>query len=571
MFETLPASVQDVLDWDWPRFQAYADDLLSREITPQKLEAWLADWSRWGALVGELGSRLYVATTVDTTDKVAEERFTRYLEHIAPPLREVGNRLERKLVESGLEPPNFSVPLRAIRQAIDIFRAENLPLFTEESKLGIEYDKIIGAQTVMWEGEEKTLTALQPLLQSNDRALRERVWRLKSERALQDRQALNELWVKLFALRQRIAHNAGFANYRDYRWKDFNRFDYTPADTETFHKAIEQVVVPAMRRIYDKRRARLGVASLRPWDLDVDPDGRDPLRPFKTAQELEAKTESIFNKVDPQLGAFVATMRAEKLLDLDNRKGKAPGGYCTTFELVQRPFIFMNAVGVHDDVQTMLHESGHAFHAFLCADQPYIHQKGAPIEFCEVASMAMELLAAPYLTREQGGYYNAAEAARARIEHLEGMILFWPYMAVVDAFQQWAYTHPDEGGNPEACDAQWTALWERFMVGVDYSGLDDVVATGWQRKLHIFQIPFYYVEYGLAQLGAAQVWAHSLENHTKALSDYKRALKLGNTASLPELFATAGAKFAFDAVTLGGAVTLIEQTIAQLEAVAKAS
>lgn len=566
MFQNFPKSVAEVLDWDWPRFQAYADDLLARPLTPSTLDSWLGDWSRWGALIGELGSRLYVATTVDTTDKTAEERFTRYLELIAPPLRETTNRLERKLVESGLEPPNFAVPLRAMRQSIELFRQENLPLFTEESKLGMEYDKIIAAQTVMWEGEEKTLPALQPLLQSTDRALRERVWRLRNDRALQDRQALNELWVKLFTLRQRIAHNAGFADYRAYRWKDFNRFDYTPDDTETFHKAIEQVVVPAANRLYDRRRAKLGVDRLRPWDLDVDVHGREPLRPFRTAQELEEKTEGIFRKVDPQLGDFVATMRAEKLLDLDNRKGKAPGGYCTTFELVKRPFIFMNAVGIHDDVQTMLHESGHAFHAFLCSVQPYMHQMGAPIEFCEVASMAMELLAAPYLTRDQGGYYTPAEAARARIEHLEGMIKFWPYMAVVDAFQQWAYTHPDDAVRPEACDAYWTALWERFMVGVDYSGLDDFVATGWQRKLHIFQIPFYYVEYGLAQLGAAQVWAKSLENHAQALSDYKRALALGNTVPLPELFSTAGAKFAFDAPTLGGSIALIESTIASLEA-----
>jgi oligoendopeptidase F len=282
-------------------------------------------------------------------------------------------------------------------------------------------------------------------------------------------------------------------------------------------------------------------------------------------QQLIDGTATIFNQVDPELGAYYATMRDEGLLDLANRKNKAPGGYCTGFPAAKRPFIFMNAVGLHDNVQTMLHEAGHAFHAFESFKLPYIQQQDAPMEFAEVASMAMELLAAPNLSADRGGFYSEADANRARAEHLEGIIRFWPYMAVVASFQHWAYTHPDDAADPANCDAAWSDLWGRFMVGIDVSGLEDWVATGWHRKLHIYHVPFYYIEYGLAQLGAVQVWANALDDHAASLARYRAALRLGNTATLPELFAAAGARFAFDSDTLGRAVALVEDTLAGLE------
>jgi oligoendopeptidase F len=306
---------------------------------------------------------------------------------------------------------------------------------------------------------------------------------------------------------------------------------------------------------------------LRQWDMEAEEAGVTPLHPFTTGAQLEDGTGRMFNQVDPELGAYFQTMRDEKLLDLENYKGKAPGGYCTTFALIQRPFIFMNAIGVHDDLQTMLHEAGHAFHAFEGSRHPFIQQWHAPIEFCEVASMSMELLAAPYLPQAKGGFYTEQEAARARIEHLEGMLVFWPYMAVVDAFQQWAYTSGTAAENPAACDAKWTELWHRFKQGVDYSGVEDWIATGWHRKLHIFTVPLYYIEYGIAQLGAAQVWANSLHDQQGALNAYRRGLALGNTANLPDLFSAAGAKLAFDVDTLGKMVELIEKTIGELETV----
>jgi oligoendopeptidase F len=384
---------------------------------------------------------------------------------------------------------------------------------------------------------------------------------------LADREALNELWTKTVPLRGQIALNAGCADYRDYRWHELLRFDYTPADCQTFHAAIEEVAVPAANRIYARARRRLGVDKLRPWDCDQD---RDPLnyptlQPFENVTDLMEKSEKIFQHVDPQLGEYYTLMRREGLLDLDNRKGKAPGGFCTEFPIAQRPFIFMNSVGVRDDVRTMLHESGHAFHVFETNHLPYIHQLQVTMEFAEVASMSMELLSAPYLSTEFGGFYADQEAARDRVEHLERIILFWPYMAVVDAFQQWAHTHPD-GADPAACDAKWAELQARFMPGVDWGSLEAEMMTGWHRKQHIHRVPFYYVEYGLAQLGAVQVWHKALRDQAASLANYRQALALGGTKSLPELYRAAGAKFAFDAGTLKEAVDLIESTIEQLQA-----
>ncbi|MGH2524414.1 MAG: M3 family oligoendopeptidase, partial [Anaerolineales bacterium] len=420
---------------------------------------------------------------------------------------------------------------------------------------------------------EITLPQLRPAYLHPDRAVRERAWRLASERQLADREAINELWKKFLALRRKLAANAGYAgDYRAFRWQQLLRFDYTPEDCKSFHRAIEAVVVPAASRIYARRRQRLGLERLRPWDLadgwyghPIDPPGQPPLRPYHDPAELPGKTSAIFHHVDPQLGAHFDTMRREGLLDLDNRKNKAPGGYCTMYHAIRRPFIFMNAVGLHDDVQTLLHEGGHAFHVFEASPLPYLQQLQVGMEFAEVASMGMELLASPYLSAATGGFYTEPDAARARVEHLERCILFWPFMAVTDAFQHWVYENPDAAVDPANCDAQWAALWGRFMPGVDWSGLEPAMMTGWHRKLHIHQVPFYYVEYGLAQLGAVQVWRNALRDQAGAVGRYRHALALGGTVPLPQLYTTAGAKFAFDAGTLQTAVDLVEETIASLD------
>ncbi|MHA1568430.1 MAG: M3 family oligoendopeptidase, partial [Alphaproteobacteria bacterium] len=491
----LPGDVVAFMDWPWEKIEPHFHALEKRALTADTVDAWLADWSRLSALLSETYSRLYVATTVNTADAEAEKKYHHFLDAIFPPASAAEQKLKEKLLGSGLQTEGFAVPLQKMRAEAELFREENLSVMTAERKLATEYEKVIGAQTIEWEGEEITLLQLQPVYQGPDRDVREKAWRLAAERQLADRETINDLWTQFMDLRRQLAANTGLPDYRAFRWQQMLRFDYTPDDCAAFHQAIAAVIVPAAQRIYEKRRQRLGVDALRPWDLFVDPLGRPPLRPFGRVDELIEKSIRIFSQVDPLLGGYFRTMRDEKLLDLDNRKNKAPGGYCMEFQVAQRPFIFMNAVGLHDDVQTLLHEAGHCFHVFERAHLPYLQQKDVNLEFAEVASMSMELLGAPYLAAGQGGFYPDDDAARAQIEHLEDLLLFWPFMSVVDSFQHWVYQNHDAASDPAACDAAWDKLWQRFMLGVDWTGLEEERKTGWHRKLHIHLYPFYYVEY----------------------------------------------------------------------------
>lgn len=564
MLQNLPKATTDIQDWTWDQFQAHYDELESRTLTADSIGAWLKDWSDLAMTLYETYNRLYAAVTRDTTDERIDSLFKKFVDEFYPAAQASDQALKMKLISSGLKPPGFEIPLRNMRSEADLFRDDNLPLLTQEIKLSQEYDKIVGAQTVTWDGKEMTVTQLQPVYQDPDRGVREKAWRLASSRQIQDRQAMNDLWGKLLETRQKIAANAGKPSYIEYRWQQLMRFDYTPDDCRQFHDAIEKVVVPAVSRILEERKQVLGIQSLRPWDLEVDISGKPPLRPFTNTRELVAKAAQIFHKVDPQLGEYFNAMQREDLLDMENRKGKAPGAYCTDFLQAQRPFILMNAVGLHDDVMTILHETGHAFHVFESVSLPYFHQMQYGAEIAEVASMSMELLSTPYLPETKGGFYSLADTARARREHLEGILRFWPYMSVVDAFQLWAYENPQAASDPANCDAEWGELWKRFMVGIETSGLDDWMVTGWQRKLHIFEAPFYYVEYGIAQLGAIQIWRNSLQDQAGAVAAYRKALSLGGSRPLPELFAAAGARFAFDETVLREAVDLILSTLEQL-------
>jgi len=565
MFAALPENASAILDWNWENLEPYYVDLAARPLDESSVTEFLIHWTRLSELVGELASRLYVAVTVNTADNTAEERYHRFLDNVYPPAEAAEQKLRQMLLTVNAVPAGFEIPLKKMRVDAELFREANLRLKAEEHKLSSQYDKIMGSQTVEWEGKEVTVAQLRPVYQEIDRARREKAWRLAAERQIRDREAIGELWRKFMDLRLTIAKNAGFGDYRSYRWKEFHRFDYAPDDCKQFHRAIEDVVVPAAQRIADRRRNALHLPSLRPWDLDVDPLGRAALLPFQEASELIQGASAIFHRLHPQAGAHFDTMAAEGLLDLENRKNKAPGGYCTDFPAVKRPFVFMNAVGIHDDVQTLLHESGHCFHTFERSKLRFYHQREVGMEFSEVASMAMELLASPFLAKEAGGFYSKADAARAVIEHLSRSIQFWPYMAAVDAFQHWVYEHPSESVDPEVCEQYWGELYQRFVTWIDWTGLEDIMRTRWQRQLHVLTVPFYYVEYGLAQLGAVQVWANSRRDPHAAVAAYLKALSLGGTVGLPELYATAGAKFAFDAETLASAVDLMERTIEELE------
>jgi oligoendopeptidase F len=561
-FSSLPKKATEMLGWTWAQFEPYYADLAGRSLSADTVKQFLDDWTYFHDRLDEVGTRLGIAKDVNTADKEAEQKFNRYLEEIYPKSAEADQKLKTKLLESGLKPDGFERPLRRMQADAATFREANLPLQVEVVKLGTEYGKVTGSQTVQWEGKEVTVTQLRPVFQETDRVRREQAWRLAAERQLADRGKLNTIWQKLLKLRLEMAQNAGFPDYRAYRWLDMCRFDYTPENCRQFGQAIEQAVVPAAARINARRAKRLGLATLKPWDQDVDPLGRAPLAPFKGVEEFKAGVHSILRQVDPQFGRYFEAMVKGGSLDLENRKNKAPGGYCSTYEAEKLPFIFMNAVGLHGDVMTLIHESGHASHNFEAHVLPWFQQRHAGLEFAEVASMGMELLAAPYFAKSKGGFYSDADAARALGDNLEKDVQFWPYMAVVDGFQHWVYENPQAAMEPANCDRQWTSLWHRLMSGVDWTGFDEVVATGWQRKLHIFLEPFYYVEYGLAQLGACQVWANALRDQAAAVASYRQALAFGGTKSLPELYAAAGAKFAFDAGTLGNIIALIEEKLA---------
>ena len=555
----LPPSPSAFAKASWDDVAPYFDDLAARPLDPSTIEAWLAEWSRLEELVTEAASRAMIAYTIDTSDREKEADHLRFSTEVLPKMEERSVDLARRLVESGHSTPELATTLARFRTQIEIFRDENVPIFAELEEHSARYQRITGSIMVSWEGVELPLPHLQPYLKSPDRAVRERAFRAASLPYIERRDELATLFDRMYQLRMRAARNAGFANFRDYIFPAKFRFDYTPADCERFHEAIEQTATPAVERVMEARRKRLGLDVLRPWDLAVDPYREKPLRPFTDASELVGKAQPVFERIDPLLGREFQTMIDEGLLDLESRKGKAPGGYCETLHFSGRPFIFMNAVGLVEDVMTLLHEAGHAFHAFAAHRLPLIWQRHPGSEAAELASMSMELLATPHLT-QPAGYFTAQDARSAWLEHLEDILLSLVHIASVDAFQTWIYTS-GQGDNADARDAAWLRIRSRFERGVDWSGLQQERVARWHRQLHIFMYPFYYIEYGIAQLGAVQVWRNSLEDPVRAVARYREALSLGAVQTLPEIYHTAGARLTFDVDSIAELVQLVERHI----------
>jgi oligoendopeptidase F len=439
----------------------------------------------------------------------------------------------------------YGVMDRIVETNVALFRPENVPLETEDALLAKDYQKVTGAMTVRFRGQELTLQQAAKYLDETDRAVRQEVWELVTRRRLQDREAIEALYDRMLGVRDRIAKNAGFDNYRDYIFKRRRRFDYTPDDCFQFHRGVEQALLPLVNRIYEDRRRALGIPTLRPWDTQVDPLGRPPLRPFEAADELINGCEEVFRRVDPGLGEQFRFLREEQLLDLESRKGKAPGGYQSTLHERRWPFIFMNAVGRDDDVRTLLHEGGHAFHQLASREDPLIYYRTTPYEFAEVASMSMELLAAPHLDVFYG---NESEFKRSYRNTLEDAVLLFPWIATIDAFQHWVYTHI--GHSREERRTAWLGICRRFQPVIDWTGYDEPLGWLWHRQLHLFTSPFYYIEYGIAEAGALQVWLQSRQDYRGAVERYWQALSLGGSRPLPQLFEAAGATFEFDYDTL---------------------
>jgi oligoendopeptidase F len=555
----LPASPSDFAKASWEEVAPYFDDLASRQLKPDTIDRWLAEWSRLEELVTEAAARAMIAYTIDTSDPDKQADHLRFSTDVLPKMEERSVALARRLIESGYSTPELATMLARFRTQIEIFRDENVPIFAELEEHSARYQRITGSIMVNWEGVERPLPQIQTFLKSRDRTVRERAFRAASQAYIQRRDELATLFDRMYQLRMQAGKNAGFENFRDYIFPAKFRFDYTPADCERFHEAIEQTVTPAVERILDARRQRLGLDVLRPWDLSVDPYLEKPLRPFGDASELVGKARRVFESVDPVLGREFQTMIDEGLLDLESRKGKAPGGYCETLHFNGKPFIFMNAVGLVDDVMTLLHEAGHAFHAFAAHPLPLIWQRHPGSEAAELASMSMELLAARHLTQPVG-YFAPRDARSAWLEHLEDILISLVHIASVDAFQTWIYTS-GQGGNADARDEAWLRIRSRFERGVDWTGLEQERVARWYRQLHIFMYPFYYIEYGIAQLGAVQVWRNSLENSSRAVERYREALALGAVRTLPEIYRTAGARLIFDAGSIAELVQLIESHI----------
>ena len=560
----------------WDQLQPLYAQLLARVVAnPADLERLILDRSELDAAASERASMNHIEMTCQTDDEAAKARYLDFVENVEPRLKETGFELDRKVGLSphaaGLDPDRYGVLLRDTRAAVELFRPENVPIETELTKLNQRYDEVCGAMSVVFRGEEKTLPQMGRYQEDPDRATREEAWRLVVERRLRDREAIESVFDEMLVKRQAAARNAGFADYRAYVFKAKRRFDYTPRDCDLFAEGVEKHVVPAMRRLHAQRRQALGLDGLRPWDLAVDPKGRPALRPFADGADMVAKTRRVFARMDPTRNGLAEMFSAladgpatgtDRCLDLDSRKGKAPGGYQANRDRRRLPFIFMNAAGVQRDVETMVHEAGHAFHAILCrGDNVLFNRSEIPLEFAEVASMSMELTSHPFLDEF---YRQPGDADRARRVHLEQVATILPWIATIDQFQHWLYTHPGHSRDERA--RVWIDLQARFGAEIDWTGLEDARRFMWQRQLHLFGAPFYYIEYGIAQLGALQLWQGYRADAAQAIAAYKRGLSLGGSRPLPGLFAAAGLDFDFSPARIAKTWSEVERALEGLPA-----
>lgn len=546
----------------WPEVSPLFDRLEEKITlcqTPSDLEQWLLDWSELSAALDEESALRSIAMTCHTDNAEAERAYLDFVEQIDPQTKPRQFLLSKTYLAHPLRlqlpRPRYAVFDRDTQLHVELFRQENVPLETEEARLGQQYQKLGGALTVQFRAEEMTLVQMARFQEEPDRSVRCETWELVARRRLQEAEKFEDIFDQLLRLREQIARNAGFSNYRDYAFRARGRFDYTAENCRQFHESIEEEVMPVVRDLQAERRDKLGLTKLRPWDLAVDAQSRRPLQPFTGISRLIEGAGQIFQQVDPELGRQFADLDRQHLLDLDNRKGKAPGGYQSTLSEARLPFIFMNAVGLQRDVETMLHEAGHAFHALAVRNEDLYPYRSAPIEFCEVASMSMELLGSEHLEM----FYEDVEARRARRDHLQSIVHIFPWIATVDAFQHWIYSNPAH--TREQRRAAWLDLMDRFGGDVDWSGFEKVRVNLWHRQLHIFLYPFYYIEYGIAQLGALQVWANSRQNYRRALIRYRDALSLGGSVPLPELFSAAGCSFDFGQGTVRPLIELIRREL----------
>ncbi len=563
-----PGFITEVDATIWENIEPYTSDLLQRELSCSGcLESLIADASELSEHVSEAGALLYIEMTCDTENEDKKVAFLNFVSQVSPKLSEFSDALNRRIVNHpSVEelPERYDLMLRAIRTDVEIFREENIPLGVRETELVTESQSITGAMTVDFNGEEMTFPQMGSFLESNDRSERESAWVAMSERRMQDHDRLSQIFDELIGIRHQMALNAGFESYTDFMFKARHRFDYTVEDCLEFHNSVESVCMPILREINQERSKGLGIGDLRPWDVNEktgsgpDIHGRSPLRPFKTVDEMVKGLSEMFSDISEDLGGMFERLVEMDTLDLDTRKGKAPGGYQYYLEKSRVPFIFMNAAGLQSDLETMIHEAGHAFHSLYCGHLELIGERDYPIEFAEVASMSMELLTQPWWSK----FYDAEEADRARRTHLEGVVFLLPWIATIDSFQHWIYANPSHTREERA--QVWQSIRDRFGSEMDWGDYTDFRGLSWQQQGHLFGAPFYYIEYGIAQLGSLQLWNTQMKDPQKALDDYANAMRLGNTRTLPDLFSAADIKLGFDESHFTSLMGDVEEALSEL-------
>ncbi len=550
---------------EWQHIKPFYQQLLDREInSAEDLKSWFTDRSELESVISEDLAWRYINMTCDTTNQEFQENYQFFVTQIKPQIAPFNNELNKKALESPfweeIREEGYGILHRGLKMEFEIYREENIPIFTEMQTKSKEFGTISGAMTIELEGQEFTMQQAAVKLQSTDRNLREMVYHKIAQRRLQDKVKLDDLFNELIALRHRAAQNADFENYRDFMFAAMGRFDYQPQDCFDFHDSVAEEVVPMLNDLAQHRQAQLEVSALRPWDKAVDPLGRDPLKPFKDGQDLTEKTIECFQRLDPYLGECLAIMRNMGHLDLESRKGKAPGGYNYPLAEIGVPFIFMNATSTLRDLVTILHEGGHAIHSFVTRDLDLANFKSTPSEVAELASMSMELISMDHWDI----YFDSPEdLRRAKREHLEQIIETLPWVATIDKFQHWIYENPQHSVADRT--ARWNRIFNTFSDKVtDWEGLDENKDNLWQKQLHLYEVPFYYIEYGMAQLGAIAIWKNYKKDPQKGLKGYLNALKLGYLRSIPEIYAAADIRFDFSRDYIKELMSFVQQELESL-------
>lgn len=529
----------------WEDLEIFYQKLLDRVINSlEDLEKFLKDRSELESVLEENFAWRYIKMNCDTTDEKKKERFLFFVQKIQPKISPISDKLNKKVDQCGFAEKlsdSYEIFYKTLKNSIELFREKNVPIQTKIEEKSQQFGVISSAMMVEYEGEKMTMQQASKLLESSDRNVRKSIFKSTMNRRLEDKEKLDNLLSELISLRHQVAKNADFENFRDYKFQALNRFDYTPLECEKFHEAVKTEIVPLMKKFHQKRKKMLGLEKLRPWDMAVDIYGSEELKPFNSSSELVEKTIEGFHRLNPKFGEYIEIMQNMKHFDLDSRQGKAPGGFNYPLYEIGVPFIFMNSVGSQRDLETMVHEGGHAIHSFLTRELPIADLKSTPSEVAELASQSMELFSIEFWDLF---YKNPVDLKRAKLKKMEESISILPWVCMVDKFQHWLYLNPDHSVKNR--EKMWINIMNEFSTNeIDFTGYEAAQVNRWQAQLHIFEVPFYYIEYGFSQLGSIAMWKNFLENKAKTLEDYQNFMKLGSTKSIPEIYKTAGISFDF--------------------------